>query len=43
MVAHFLERSGATVTLLTRTPPEHGAQVRVSWPREALEAAADRH
>jgi two-component system, sensor histidine kinase RegB len=34
----LLERSGATITLANRPPPEHGAQVHVSWPREALEA-----
>ena len=39
----LLERSGATVTLANREPPEHGARVRVSWPREALEAATVRH
>jgi len=38
----LLERSGATVTLANRTPPEHGARVRISWPRELLEAAARR-
>lgn len=35
----LLERSGATVTLANLTPPEHGARVRVSWPRDLLEAA----
>jgi two-component system, sensor histidine kinase RegB len=34
----LLERSGATVTLANRPPPEHGAQVRITWPRLALEA-----
>ena len=34
----LLERSGATVTMANRPPPEHGAKVRVAWPREALEA-----
>jgi two-component system sensor histidine kinase RegB len=38
----LLERSGATVTLANRAAPEHGAQVRVTWPRQALEAAASR-
>jgi two-component system, sensor histidine kinase RegB len=33
----LLERSGATVTLANRPAPDHGAQVRVSWPREAIE------
>lgn len=36
----LLERSGATVTLANRPSPEHGAQVRVTWPREALQAAS---
>jgi two-component system, sensor histidine kinase RegB len=36
----LLERSGATVTLANRLPPEHGAQVRVTWPREVLEATS---
>jgi two-component system, sensor histidine kinase RegB len=35
----LLERSGASVTLANRAAPEHGAQVRVTWPREALEAS----
>jgi two-component system sensor histidine kinase RegB len=34
----LLERSGATVAMANRPPPEHGAKVRISWPREALEA-----
>lgn len=33
----LLERSGATVTLANRPPPEHGARVRVAWPRDSLE------
>jgi two-component system, sensor histidine kinase RegB len=39
IASRLLERSGATVALANREPPEHGARVRVSWPREALEAA----
>jgi two-component system sensor histidine kinase RegB len=39
----LLERSGATVTLANLAPPEHGARVRIGWPREALEAAGRRH
>jgi two-component system, sensor histidine kinase RegB len=35
----LLERSGATVTLANRAAPEHGAEVRVTWPREAIEAS----
>jgi two-component system sensor histidine kinase RegB len=34
----LLERSGATITMANRPSPEHGAKVRISWPREALEA-----
>jgi two-component system sensor histidine kinase RegB len=34
----LLERSGASLTLGHREPPEHGAVVRVSWPREAFTA-----
>ena len=33
----LLERSGATVVLANKANPEHGAIVRVSWPRRALE------
>jgi two-component system sensor histidine kinase RegB len=29
----LLERSGATVTLANRAPPQTGAIVRISWPR----------
>ena len=39
----LLERSGATVTLANRAAPEHGAQVRVTWPRQALEEVGNRH
>jgi two-component system sensor histidine kinase RegB len=38
----LLERSGATVTLANRAAPEHGAKVRVTWPREAIEAVGNR-
>jgi two-component system sensor histidine kinase RegB len=34
----LLERSGATVTLDNRAWPEHGAIVKVSWPRGTFEA-----
>ena len=34
----LLERSGAAVTLANRPPPEHGARVCISWPRQVLEA-----
>jgi len=33
----LLERSGATVTLANRTPPEHGAIVRIEWPRKEID------
>lgn len=33
----LLERSGATLTLENRPKPEHGAIVRVTWPRSAYE------
>ena len=33
----LLERSGATVTLDNRKWPEHGAIVKISWPRDAFE------
>lgn len=33
----LLERSGATVTLDNRERPDHGAMVRITWPREAFE------
>lgn len=35
----LLERTGATVTLANRPAPGHGARVRMSWPRKALEPA----
>jgi two-component system, sensor histidine kinase RegB len=38
IASRLLERSGATVTLANRAEPGHGARVRVSWPREAIEA-----
>ena len=34
----LLERSGASLTLDNRPLPEHGAVVRISWPREVFEA-----
>lgn len=33
----LLERSGATVTFSNLTPPRHGANVQISWPRTAFE------
>jgi two-component system sensor histidine kinase RegB len=33
----LLERSGATVTLDNRIRPDHGAIVKISWPREVFE------
>jgi two-component system sensor histidine kinase RegB len=35
----LLEKSGASVTLANRGAPDHGAIVRVAWPRTAIEAA----
>lgn len=35
----LLERSGATLTLDNRPAPEHGAIVRIIWPRDVFEAA----
>jgi two-component system sensor histidine kinase RegB len=34
----LLERSGAKVELENRAPPDHGAVVRVTWPRDVFEA-----
>jgi two-component system sensor histidine kinase RegB len=34
----LLERTGARVDPKNRPQPQHGAMVRVSWPREAIEA-----
>jgi len=36
----LLERSGATLTLANRIRPEHGAVIRITWPREKFEAKA---
>lgn len=36
----LLERSGAKVELENREPPQHGAVVRVTWPRDVFEAKA---
>jgi two-component system sensor histidine kinase RegB len=36
----LLERSGATLELANRTPPETGAVVRVTWPRSLMDIAA---
>jgi two-component system, sensor histidine kinase RegB len=35
----LLERSGARLRLANRKPPETGAEVTVSWPRQAFETA----
>ncbi len=37
----LLERSGARLQFSNRTPPDHGAQVRIVWPREAIEPKAE--
>lgn len=34
----LLERSGATVETLNVTPPRTGALIRITWPRQAIEA-----
>jgi two-component system sensor histidine kinase RegB len=34
----LLERSGGEVSVANRLPPQHGAIVRVVWPRHVLEA-----
>jgi two-component system, sensor histidine kinase RegB len=34
----LLERTGARVTPYNRTPPARGAVIRISWPREKIEA-----
>ncbi len=34
----LLERTGAGVTLANRPAPEHGAVVRIRWPRSAIDA-----
>jgi two-component system, sensor histidine kinase RegB len=33
----LLERSGASVVLTNRTLPEHGAEVRLQWPRSSID------
>jgi two-component system, sensor histidine kinase RegB len=35
----LLERSGAQVALANRTYPDHGASVRISWPRMRIDVA----
>ncbi len=35
----LLERSGATISIANRPHPEHGAIVRIDWPRAAIEAS----
>jgi two-component system sensor histidine kinase RegB len=39
----LLERSGASLELDNRKPPERGALVRIVWPRSAFEGRAERH
>lgn len=34
----LLERTGAKVFVENRAPPEHGAHIKVTWPRSAIEA-----
>lgn len=36
----LLERSGCTLALSNREPPQTGAVVRLTWPREALDSGA---
>jgi two-component system sensor histidine kinase RegB len=36
----LLERSGAQVALANRAYPDHGASVRISWPRQRVDMAA---
>ena len=33
----LLERSGASVVLANRRPPEHGADIRMQWPRRTID------
>ncbi|MEM8921612.1 MAG: ATP-binding protein, partial [Pseudomonadota bacterium] len=33
----LLERTGARITPYNRSAPDHGAVIRISWPREAIE------
>ncbi|WP_417687278.1 ActS/PrrB/RegB family redox-sensitive histidine kinase [Roseibium sp.] len=35
----LLERTGAKLFLENRAPPEHGAHIRVTWPRAAIESS----
>ncbi len=36
----LLERTGATISIANRPLPEHGAIVRIDWPRGAIEATS---
>jgi two-component system, sensor histidine kinase RegB len=36
----LLERSGAIVALSNRKPPDHGADIRLQWPRSSIDVAA---
>jgi len=33
----LLERSGATVSLANKPFPDHGAMVRIAWPRAVID------
>jgi two-component system sensor histidine kinase RegB len=35
----LLERSGARVSLANKAQPDHGAIVRIDWPRSTIETA----
>ena len=37
----LLERTGAKLFVENRAPPEHGAHIRVAWPRSAIESIDD--
>ena len=37
----LLERSGATVSLANRPPPDHGAVVHIVWPRGAVDVGRE--
>ena len=38
----LLERSGAELTFANRAAPEHGAVIRVRWPRHVIDISGDR-
>ncbi len=39
----LLERTGATISIANRPAPNHGAIVRIDWPRAAIEVAGGAH